>query len=459
MPTLEGYDHLSDFTHSSTTETQKLAITPTTSSNRHLIVGGWQGHESQAAGDWANARPRINANYVLGGDFNTFSAYAEYSSGVSHSMAGGFAFVEAPGGDMEIYVDVDSTGFGAWRNMWLIGIDVEDIADDTTQMVYSQSVPSGTLVDANTWKEYDSITVTPNVTGEKWLIFAAGSVRQQGGGNGIQKFQLLDGDDTQLAFSDNHNGPGGTANFSSVICLTYLWTAPDTSAETFHLQMQSNSGTSLPRASTVIAVRLDSLSSNYTVATPSDFTFTTTDDEEISGGGTTLTPSGSNDVLLLGAARNDMNGGENRDANLWVTKDSNTNQLPSDVYKLPYGWSERDATGEGFLTWGTVDTTPSGETAYEWWAHAETTSNILKDQLYIAMEMDEGDGGPSSGGSTTIRGDVSPQYIADLASAAGVTVTRGSILGQLNEIAGRTWPDYLEFEAAKEAAESAAGFS
>jgi len=448
MPTLLGSTLTASKETTSNTTDKINDIAVGTAGNRCLIIFTVTEVQAKTANDWGWIGPRVDTSEGPLGNTQIGRVESNQAAGGADNAGGGFAYTAAPDTDIHLSHDVDLTGELHIRNAQLSVWDIEDIYADATQFVEDTDTVGGTST--TSYVEKASVEVTPNETGEKWLILGSYSATLIANGLLGTKISNTGGDLAEVTYSKN-SGTGSATDYAQ-LC-GYVWTAPDTSAETFSLSADSNGTSSTYLGGSLIAVRLTSLSANFAsvVDVTRYETASALAEELITGSDTVLTPSGDNDVWLLGLGYHDLVAGGGT-ANLWWSADSNTSTIPATLTQAAPGYTGNNAADiPAVMAMGLV-TAPTGEQTYQLYSVASDAADAFEISMALALEVDGGSTPAQS--SVSLQGDVSPQYIAALAAAAAVTPTSGEIVGKLNEIGGTSG---LELEAAKAAAETAAG--
>jgi len=405
-PSVAAYDFVGDFTQTTATESSRIrwdAGTEFTADDMLLMffhfnfknVPNGKGAVTELDLDAANTGPNASAESRY-----DWSERAEGSSGYLMKHGGKF-FSQA----INSYVDLlthseTAAGDADWVNMGGLAINVQDIASDATQFVRASVTHTG-AVSTSTGTDLETVSITPNEAGEKWLIVGHTTFRV--GSNETITSNLLDADNSVLqTYTFHQYTTVGTDDYTTIPHL-YVWTAPDTNAAEIAIE-GVGVGTVEKFVSHLTAVRLDSLSNNWASARPSDYTTVSgTAEEAVTGASLALTGAG-NDVVLLGIAANTPATVQDG-MNMWMSDDDNVSTIPA-TYTT---WNNSDNLmnphrGDGGganktpVVYVARDAAVSGATTYKLYQTGEVTAAVMEDIDIIAIEMDGGDGGPASAG-------------------------------------------------------------
>lgn len=452
MPSIDGRDfdlyEGNSSTANGTVKTYTKGTHYTADVERYFIL------ESSFQQEYGGANQRTTMEFRDNGAITGKYGYtiSEIKDGNANAVHGvsGWSGLYTPTGNLSFTNDNQSVFTTSYRNIQFAALDVSDLTEDTDY--WTSTVD--TTVETITTSYVEKATLTFNViAGEPYVIFLnyAFWVLNSHGSFDVQ----LEKDGTTQIFHTSEAGGSFTDNGRANRMTPFIW-VPDTTEEvTLSMQVKGSSTSIQKRHCAFDVFPAFNLGPRYELAEVASATPAASRAETDTGLSVTMSGN-STDVLIIanGYAPNRSvdtlrtiyaTDGAYSDAGV-ESANENTSRQKNYVANLD-PFMHYIHVWDGATNPETISAAFADDDTSDW-----TNLKLLVVELGTAA-------GPPSGGSTTIRGDVSPQYIADLASAAGVTLTRGSVLGQLNEIAGRTWPDYLEFEAAKEAAETAAGFT
>jgi len=405
-PSVASYNYVGDFNQTTTTETSRIrwdAGTEFTADDTLLMFFHFNFKNAAINNGAINELDLDAANTGPNASAESRYDWSERGTGSSGYLMkhGGKFFSQS----INSYVDLLTSCEGAsgdsdWVNMGGLAINVEDIAADATQFVRASTTHTGTV--STSWgTNLETLAFTPNAIGEKWLII--GHVTYRVGSNETISQRLLDDDDTVVQDYDFHQyDTVGTDDYTTIPNM-HIYTAVGTDEVTFKVQGMA-AGTLEKFTAHLTAVRILSLSDNFTVTTPSDYGIVAAATEEaVTGSDTAITGAGG-EVVILAIGKN--NPGTAQDGmNMWATDDSNVTTIPA-TYTT---WDLGDNLMNPHRGDGGTSNTPvvyigheaavTGLTTYKLYAVGEDAAAILEDIEILVMEMDGGDGGVGGGGS------------------------------------------------------------